>query len=216
MPALNQIRSHQRVFLDKAKARTTPLNFAISGVEITVNPGVFPPATDTKLLAEHVQVAQGQRIIDVTTGSGVIPIIAGLQGATGFAIDINPRAVQNARENIERYGVAIEVVESDLFSNIPPAKFDVIFANGPFFEGRIEDPMDYACYGARNFIEKLFAALPTRLKPDGKLLLVTSQWADLEHLTLTAEINTLQAQVIATKNSDDGERTYLLYEIILA
>lgn len=209
----DEVQTHQRAFLEKAKARKEPIAVTIEGVEVVVNPGVFPPATDTKLLAANVKTKPGERIIDVTTGSGAIPVIAGLQGAIGYAIDINPSAVANAKENLATHDVAIEALESDLFANVPEGLFDQVFANGPFFEGEIVDPMDYACYGARAFIEKLFSQVRDRLNKGGRLLIVVSEWAELDHLENTAKQNNLTTTVIASKKSDDGQRNYLLYEV---
>jgi release factor glutamine methyltransferase len=215
MPTIKEIREHQEAFLVKAKARKEPLIFTIEDVDVTVNPGVFPPATDTKLLASSIHVGKGERIIDVTTGSGVIPIIAALQGATGYAIDINSEAVKNAKQNVAKHKVDVKVLESNLFSNVPNEKFDVIFANGPFFEGVVKDPMDYACYGARAFIENLFKESATHLKRTGKLFIVVSEWSELDHLEKVAKENGLSATVIDKRKSDDGERGYLLYELRL-
>ena len=78
MHTLKKIRDHQKAFLKKTKARKESLAFFIEGVNIIVNPGVFPPATDTKLLASHIHITPGERILDLTTGSGIFSIIAGL------------------------------------------------------------------------------------------------------------------------------------------
>lgn len=212
---LQEVKKHQEAFLQKAKERVEPIDVEVNGLKITVNPGVFPPATDTKLLASHISVSPGDRIIDMTTGSGVIPVIAGLQGATGYAVDINPVAVQNARENIKKYQVDFTVIESNLFDAFPEEKFDVIFANGPFFEGDIHDPMDFACYGARSFMDGLLSQVKNRLKPDGKLFMVVIEWADTAFLEQTAQKYGLRAEIVDTRMSDDGERKYLLYEIKL-
>ncbi len=212
---IEEIQAHQRAFLQKAKDRKESITYNIEGVDIVVNPGVFPPATDTKLLAAHIKVQRGERILDLTTGSGAFAIIAGLQGASGVAVDINPQAVKNAKENFIRFGVPMEAIESDLFQNVPEERFDQVFANGPFFEGDITDPMDYACYGARKFIDDLLSSIATRLKPTGKLLIVLSEGSDLEHFTNTVNKNGLASIQTTKRTSDDGERGYRLYQVAL-
>lgn len=55
MPTKAEVQAHQRAFLDKdkdkakakAKARTKPIKVVIEGVEIVVNPGVFPASLTT-------------------------------------------------------------------------------------------------------------------------------------------------------------------------
>jgi len=210
---IKDIRKHQRAFLDKAKARKKPVVFNVNGIEIIVNPHVFPPATDTKLLITNIHTKKGERIIDLTTGSGSAAIAAGLQGASGLAIDINPDAVKNANQNFKRQEVQMEAIESNLFDNVPDEKFDQMFANGPFIEGDITDPMDYACYGARTFVEELLSGVKKHLKQDGKLLIVMSAWSDLDHFEETAKKNGLRTSLVATRKSDDGERIYNLYEV---
>src|SRR3989344_617190 len=213
MMDVKSIRIHQRAFLDKAKARKEPVAFNIEGIEVIVNPNVFPPATDTKLLVANIHTKRGERTIDLTTGSGSTAIAAGLQGASGLAIDINPDAVKNANQNFKRQEVQMEAIESNLFDNVPDEKFDQMFANGPFIEGDITDPMDYACYGARTFVEELLSGVKKHLKQDGKLLIVMSAWSDLDHFEETAKKNGLRTSLVATRKSDDGERIYNLYEV---
>ena len=213
---IKDIRKHQRAFLDKAKARKEPVVLNVNGIEIIVNPHVFPPATDTKLLVTNIHTKKGERILDLTTGSGSAAIAAGLQGASGLAIDINPDAVENANQNFIRHNVQMEAIKSNLFENVPNEKFDQMFANGPFFEGDITDPMDYACYGARAFIKGLFSGVKKYLKKDGKLLIVMTVWSHLNHFEKTALKNGLKTSLIATRKSDDGERTYNLHEVKLA
>lgn len=215
MATIESIRAHQQKFLEQVKARKDPLSYKIEGLEIVVNPGVFPPATDTRLLAANIQVSPGQRTLDLTSGSGTFSIIAGLQGATGIAVDINAAAVINSAENFQRHGVAMQALQSDLFEKVPDEKFDQIFANGPFFDGDISDPLDYACYGARKFIDDLLSGTPSRLKPEGKLLIVLSAWSDLEHFKEAAKRNGLETQLTATRMSTDNEREYQLYELSL-
>jgi ribosomal protein L11 methyltransferase len=60
---------------------------------------------------------RGKRVIDVGTGSGILALAAWKLGASRVtALDHDPDALQNARENIERNGgtAAIEVVEADV------------------------------------------------------------------------------------------------------
>jgi ribosomal protein L11 methyltransferase len=87
----------------------------------------------TRLCLELLQEldVRGKRVIDVGTGSGVLAIAASKLGAQGVvAMDNDPDALRNARENVERNGAggAIDVAEVDLaVSDVPPA--DVVVAN---------------------------------------------------------------------------------------
>lgn len=154
--------------------------------------------------------------MDLTTGSGIFSVVAGLQEATGIAVDINPEAVKNAEENFLRYGAKMEAVQSDLFEKVPNQHFDQIFVNGPFFEGDVNDSLDYACYGSRVFLERLFSGARAYLKPAGKILIVLSEWSDLEFFEKTVKKNAFKSSLRDTRKSDDGERKYRLYEVEIA
>lgn len=212
---IKEIKKHQHQFLAKEKKRRKSKVYTINGIKITVNPGVFPPATDTKLLAKNILTSASERVLDITAGSGVFSVIAGLQGASGIAVDINPLAVKNTQENIKRYGVKFIVMQSNLYGKLHFEKFDQIFANGPFSEGKIRHILDRACFGAQNFINELLKDLKIYLKPAGKLLIVLPSWFDLKKFRKTVKENKLKINLIATKKSEDGERTYNLYEIII-
>lgn len=216
MMDVKDIRKHQIAFLDRAKARKEPVIYNVEGIDVVVNPNVFPPATDTKLLVANIHTKKGERTLDISTGSGSSAIVAGLQGASGVAVDINPDAVKNANQNFNRLKIQMEAIESNLFENIPEEKFDQIFANGPFFEGDISDPLDYACHGALTFVEGVFSGVRKYLKKEGKLLIVIAGWSDLKHFEKTAKNNALTTDLVATRKSDDGERTYDLYEVRVA
>ena len=73
----------------------------------------------------------GRRAIDVGTGSGVLAIAAAKLGASSvIAIDEDPEALRNARENVDRNSVTgiVDVREADLASfNCEPA--EVVVAN---------------------------------------------------------------------------------------
>jgi ribosomal protein L11 methyltransferase len=94
-------------------------------------------------LLQQMDIA-GKHVVDVGTGSGVLAIAAAMLGATRvIAIDNDPDALQNARDNIARNlalppksasdvpsspSARLEVVESDL-STAPAERADLVMAN---------------------------------------------------------------------------------------
>ena len=86
----------------------------------------------TRLCLELLQEIDviGRRVIDVGTGSGVLAIAAARLGASSvIALDHDPDALLNARENVARNGVStVEVREADVTAlDAPPAH--VVLAN---------------------------------------------------------------------------------------
>ena len=87
----------------------------------------------TPWLAEPDSV---QNILDLCTGSACIAIACAyaFPQADVDAIDISNDAIEVANINIEKHGLEEQVtaIESDLFSNCPSKKYDLIVSNPPY------------------------------------------------------------------------------------
>ena len=110
---------------------------AAGEVVIRMDPGMaFGTGTHetTRLVMKMMQDERvgGERVLDVGTGSGILSICASKLGAREcFAYDIDPVAVNVARENAERDGCTnITVGVSDLLKNVNNSeKYDFVVAN---------------------------------------------------------------------------------------
>lgn len=147
-------------------------------------------------LTDLAKVADGSgdaplKICDVGTGSGILAICAAkyLKSANVLATDISPAALEVAKRNAERHGVADRTffVEADLFPADKPAMgLDYIISNPPYITSQemTELPASVADYephtaldgGAEGttLIERLLDAATRQLKPDGVLLMEIS------------------------------------------
>ncbi len=83
-----------------------------------------------------IKPKQGTHILDLCTGSGCIAVACAVAfpDATIDATDICPGALQVARINKERHGLAqrVNLVESDLFSALGDREYDIIISNPPY------------------------------------------------------------------------------------
>jgi release factor glutamine methyltransferase len=110
-------------------------------LDFVVTPAVLIPRPETELVIETaLELLRGDPepyIADIGTGSGciAISILHELSVARAVATDISPDALQVARRNAERHGVAdrLALLESDCFSAIDAnRRFTLIASNPPY------------------------------------------------------------------------------------
>src|SRR5712692_4668084 len=75
-------------------------------VAIACRDGVVPPTPYSLFLADHIPEMPGHTVVDVGTGSGILGIVARLQGASRvYVLDTIAEAISVATENAERNAV---------------------------------------------------------------------------------------------------------------
>lgn len=113
------------------------------GMEFTISEDVLIPRPETELLVEtaleytRAHPKNEFQILDVGTGSGIIPVSLAVHIPHAYfvAVDISAAALQISATNARQHGVdeRIQFVQSDLLSgDIPPGRFDIICANLPY------------------------------------------------------------------------------------
>jgi len=84
-----------------------------------------------KQMEEHIQ--EGDSVIDVGTGSGILMVVASKLKATEvWGVDIDPLAIEVAKENLELNKIdmnSIKLFKGDLVKVVEDKKFDVVVAN---------------------------------------------------------------------------------------
>jgi len=104
------------------------------GIELAVDPRVLVPRPETELLVELALELVPRRLLDVGTGSGAIALAVAteLPECEVVATDTSPGALEVARANAERLGLAGRVAfqEGTLPPRDPP--FDLVLANLPY------------------------------------------------------------------------------------
>jgi len=173
--------------------------------------GVYTPAEDSFLLAENLIFNNDDLVMDVGTGCGIIAVVAAKKAKKVIATDINPLAVQCARQNaiLNNVGNKVEVRYGDLFDPLNPGeKFNGIFFNAPYLPSEPWEELDLASQAwaggktGRNTIDRFIREAPGCSSDEGRILLVQSTLSDVEKsLQMFAEQG-LVACVIAEKKLD--------------
>lgn len=106
---------------------------------LKVNKHVLVPRPETELLVEFVLEKSDEKdlcVLDMCTGSGAIGIALAKYRSNWqiTSTDISAEALAVARENADTQQVAAQInfMQSDMFKNLPVAKYDIIVANPPY------------------------------------------------------------------------------------
>lgn len=208
-----------------ARAARQPVSHIIGtrtfwGRDFRVTPDTLDPRPETEILIEAALSAPFTRLLDLGLGTGCIllTLLAERPDATGMGVDISGPALEVARENAARLGVAsrADLRPSDWFSAVE-GRFDLITSNPPYIA---EDEMAGLSPEVRLF-EPHLALTPggdgldpyriiaqnaaTHLAPKGRLLLEIgpTQGAAVTALLYDAGFT----QITTLRDFDNRDRT---------
>jgi len=150
---------------------------------------VFEPSDDSFLFAEELDVHNGDEVLDLGTGCGLLGILAAQKAKNVLSIDINPYAISCAQQNASLNNVqdVMTFLRSDLlFALNPAALFDLIMFNAPYLPSEIyevETWLGRAWAGGltgRDVIDRFIPQILNHLKPSGRVLLLQSSLTGLD------------------------------------
>ena len=146
--------------------------------------GVFSPVRGEYVdLVASVPLPVKALAFDIGVGTGVLSAVLARRGVQRVvATDQDPRALESARDNLQRLGVLprVELLQADLF---PPGRAPLVVCNPPWVPARASSPIERAVYdeGSR-MLRGFLAGLADHLEPGGEGWLILSDLA--EHLGL--------------------------------
>lgn len=114
--------------------------------------------TDSVLLGSWAQIEVNEYILDIGTGTGILPLMLA-QKVNGLcridAIEIDTSAIIDAKANFKnsQWEDCFKLIEQDFTTFSSTVLYDVIISNPPFFEGLA--PTDNRRSTARNASDKL-------------------------------------------------------------
>ena len=155
---------------------------------INTDENVYIPAEDSYLLAENLEIKEGQSVLEIGTGSGIVAMYASKLTDNITVTDINFDACELARKNFKDNNIEnIEILFGNLFEPVKNRKFDVILFNTPYLPTEddevIEDNLNYAFDGGlngRKVIDLFLNEVPNHLNDGGMVQLIQSSLSDNE------------------------------------
>jgi len=106
------------------------------GREFIVSPAVLEPRPESETMIKLLKQADlpaSPHIADVGTGSGALGITAQLElpNAQVDLVEIDPKALQIAKQNVIKYTTGVQLIKSDLLS-AATRQYDVLLCNLPY------------------------------------------------------------------------------------
>ncbi|MDQ1467747.1 MAG: release factor glutamine methyltransferase [Actinomycetota bacterium] len=216
---IRQIRAWHEANYRSAE-HTTGVELTFLGRHFVVPPEVHPPQRVSDLLGNAVlaEVRATDRVLDMGTGSGVNAILAASTSSDVMAVDVNPLAVECARQNAARNGVAerVDVHESDVFDRVD-GQFDLIIFDPPFRWFAPRDLRERAT-ADENYasLTRFFREVGDHLTDDGRILVFFGTSGDLEYLQRLIRKARLEVVTLSTRELVRDSQTVTYYVFRLA
>lgn len=160
---------------------------------------VYRPLEEARMMGRLLEEQAFGKVLDMGTGTGILGIICALKKCDVTFADVNPIAVECAKENAKMNGVKGRFVVSDLFSNIK-GKFNVIAFNSPFLAsralgtGEINTATDGGVHG-REVVDRFLKDYRKYVLKEHMVFLSESWWNHFED-----DVKEFHAEIAAKKH----------------
>ncbi len=156
----------------------------VNGYEIIQHPGKFCFGMDAVLLANFARVKKHERVLDLGTGTGIIPILltAKTEGEDFTGLEIQEESADMARRSVihNHLEEKVKIVTGDIkeAANIfGPVSFDVITTNPPYMIGHhgIANALDTKAIARHEVLctlDDILRESARLLKPKGRFYMV--------------------------------------------
>ena len=159
-------------------------NLHRDGFRIIQNEKLFCFGMDAVLLTGFAKVREGENVLDLGTGTGIIPILlaAKTKGESFSGLEISEKSVDMAVRSVALNGIEdrVSIVQGDIKKAgelFAPASFDVVTSNPPYMpenHGRVKQDLDKAAARHEIFctLEDVVSAAARLLKAGGRFYMV--------------------------------------------
>lgn len=201
--------------MDRMRSLQAPYEIDVLGKKLIVHPRVFYPATDTELLIETVKprVFAGDRVLEPFAGTGAIGIHLAPYVDSVLAVDKNPYAVKNIRENAQAHRLEhkITALQADIFPK--RGTFDLIIINPPYSDQTARDEIEASMWDKDHAtVKKFFERARNYLTTHGSLYTSWANFADFTFLEDLMEKEGYCFSSIAEKTKEN--KTYKIYQVL--
>lgn len=167
-----------------------------NGYRIIQDPNRFCFGMDAVLLSGFAHAKEGDHVLDLGTGTGIIPILmeAKTEASKLIGLEIQPESADMARRSVALNSLEqkIDVVLGDIkeATNLfPKASFDVITSNPPYMIGQhgLVNPHSEKAIARHEVLctlEDVISQAAALLKPGGNFFLVHRPFRLVEIMTL--------------------------------
>lgn len=177
--------------MERTKAEKIKLNdgeridsLQIKGYHIIQDSAKFCFGMDAVLLSSFCKIRPGEKVIDLGTGTGIIPILLEAKTQAGHltGLEIQEESAEMARKSVALNSLKdkIDIVTGDIKSAATlfgAASFDVVTCNPPYMIGQhgLQNPTAPKAIARHEIfctLEDVLAQSSKLLKPGGKLFMV--------------------------------------------
>ena len=174
---------------------------------LEIPPEVFHPGFffSTQLLLQYISnlSLQKKEFLELGCGSGLISMIAAQKRAVVTATDINPVAVEFLAKNCLVNNLELQIIQSDLFNDIPVKHYDIIAINPPYYKKAPVTFRDHAwfCGERGEYFSRLFESMHRYVHADTEILMVLFDGCDMEMINDFAAENNFVLICIYSKQN---------------
>lgn len=180
--------------------------FLFEGCLIRVPGEALSPKFGTLLLARHLPLHAGDRVLELGTGAGLIAVLAARRGHSVVATDVVDACCEQARANALLNGVGdrVQVRCGDLFAPLAGESFDLIAVNPPQMPTPPGHDWDDALSRADNggpdgwaVLDRIIQEAPGHLKPRGRLAFTLFEFLGIPRAMDSLRAAKLEPRVLA-------------------
>lgn len=194
------------------------------GYKILQHPKKFCFGMDAVLLSGFAKVEEGQRALDLGTGTGIIPILleAKTNGEHFIGLEIQHESADMARRSVLLNGIEdkVEITEGDIKEGgklFKPSSFDVVTSNPPYMnsgKGLLNEhtPMAIARHEVLCSLEDVIQTASQLVKVGGSFFMVHRPHRLVDIITLMRQYKLEPKRLRMVHPYEDKEPNMVLIE----